>query len=144
MPGGSVVNNLLANTGDTGSIPEWGRCPRDRKGNPPQYTCLENPMDRGAWWLQSMGLQKSQAWLSNYTTGRYSACMAAGRAYERNGGVEEVVVSASRHPSSTFWHFKHIFKIMRQELDVKDDCFVSIYWCKSVGKWSMLHFVLQH
>ena len=38
------------NAGDTGSIPEWGRSPGDRNGNPFQYSCLGNPMDRGAWW----------------------------------------------------------------------------------------------
>ena len=53
LPGGSVVKNLPANaddTGDTGSIPESGRSPGERNGNPLQYSCLENPMDRGAWW----------------------------------------------------------------------------------------------
>jgi len=52
-PGGSVVKNLPANagdTGDSGSIPESGRSPGEGNGNPLQYSCLENPMDRGAWW----------------------------------------------------------------------------------------------
>ena len=47
-----VVNNLPANAGDVrdkGSIPGWGRSPGRRHGNPLQYSCLENPMDRGAW-----------------------------------------------------------------------------------------------
>ena len=55
FPGGSVVKNLPANAGDTGSIPGWGRSPGEGNGNPLQCSCLENPMDRGAWWLQSMG-----------------------------------------------------------------------------------------
>ena len=46
------------NAGDLGSVPELGRSPEGRPGNPLQYSCLENPMDRGAWWLQSMGLQR--------------------------------------------------------------------------------------
>ena len=33
-----------------GLIPEWGRSPTGRNGNPLQYSCLENPMDRGGWW----------------------------------------------------------------------------------------------
>ena len=37
-------------TGDTGLIPGSGRCPGGGNGNPLQYSCLENPMDRGAWW----------------------------------------------------------------------------------------------
>ena len=47
-----VVKNLPANAGDirdTGSIPASGRFPGGRHGNPLQYYCLENPMDRGAW-----------------------------------------------------------------------------------------------
>ena len=47
-----VVKNLPANVGDirdTGSIPGLGRSPGGRRGNPLQYSCLENPMDRGAW-----------------------------------------------------------------------------------------------
>ena len=44
-----MVKNLLANTGDAGSLPESGRSPGEGNGNPLQYSCLENPMDRGAW-----------------------------------------------------------------------------------------------
>ena len=48
-----VVNSSPANAGDSknvGSIPGSGRSPRDGNGNPLQYSCLENPMERGAWW----------------------------------------------------------------------------------------------
>ena len=45
-----VVKNLLANAGDVGLIPGSGRSPGGEHGNPLQYACLENPMDRGAWW----------------------------------------------------------------------------------------------
>ena len=48
VPGGSVVKNPPANAGDTGSIPGSGRSPGEGNGNPLQYSCLENPMDRGA------------------------------------------------------------------------------------------------
>ena len=44
-----VVKNLLVNAGDTGSIPGSGRSPREGNGSPLQYSCLGNPMDRGAW-----------------------------------------------------------------------------------------------
>ena len=50
FPGGSMVKNLPANAGDTGSIPGSGRSPGRGRGNPVQYSCLENPMDREAWW----------------------------------------------------------------------------------------------
>ena len=44
-----MVKNLAANAGDTGSISESGRSPGGGHGNPLQCSCLENPMDRGAW-----------------------------------------------------------------------------------------------
>ena len=62
FPAGTVVKNLPANAGDTGdlgSIPGWGRFPGGGHGNPLQYSCLENPMDRGAWWAAAHGVAKS-------------------------------------------------------------------------------------
>ena len=50
FPGSLVVKNLPANTGDAGSILGSGRSPKGGNGNPLLYSCLENPMDRGAWW----------------------------------------------------------------------------------------------
>ena len=49
FPSGSVINNLPANTGDMCSIPGSGRSPGEENGNPLQYSCLENSIDRGAW-----------------------------------------------------------------------------------------------
>ena len=49
FPDGSVVKNPPANAGDAGSIPGSGRSPEGGNGYPLQYSCLENPMDRGAW-----------------------------------------------------------------------------------------------
>ena len=49
FPGGSVRKNLPANAGDVGLIPGSGRSPGEGSGNPLQYSCLGNPMDRGAW-----------------------------------------------------------------------------------------------
>ena len=57
FPGGSVVKNPPANAGDRGSIPMSGRSPGEGHGNPLPYSCLENPMNRGAW-LQSLELQR--------------------------------------------------------------------------------------
>ena len=48
FPGGTVVKNLLTNAGDAGSVPVSGRSPGGGNGNPLQYSCLENSMDRGA------------------------------------------------------------------------------------------------
>ena len=58
FPGGLVVRNLLASagaTGDVSSIPGPGRFPGEGNGNPLQYSCLDNPMDRGAWWATVHG-----------------------------------------------------------------------------------------
>ena len=59
FPGGVVVKNPPANTGDAGSIPGSGRYPGETNGNPPQYSCLGNPMDREPGGLQYMGSQES-------------------------------------------------------------------------------------
>ena len=56
--GGSVVKNLPASAGDVGSIPESGRSPREGNDNPFQYSCLGNPMDRGAWQATVHGVTK--------------------------------------------------------------------------------------
>ena len=48
-----------------GSIPGSGRSPRGENGNPFQYSCLENPMDRGAWWATVHGATESQTWLKH-------------------------------------------------------------------------------
>ena len=49
FPGGSVVKNLPASSGDVGSVPGSGKFPAEGNGNPLQCLCLGNPMDRGAW-----------------------------------------------------------------------------------------------
>ena len=64
--GGSVVKNppaIQGAAGDAGSIPGSGRFLGGGHGNPLQYSCLENPMDRGAWWATFHGVTKSQTQL---------------------------------------------------------------------------------
>ena len=63
FPGGLVVKNTPAKAGDEGLIPGSGRSPGEGNGNPRQYYCLENPMDRGAWRAIVHGVAKSQAQL---------------------------------------------------------------------------------
>ena len=65
FPGGSVVKNLLAKAGDSGSVSGLGRSHGEGNGNPLQYSCLENPMDRGAWWATVHGVSKRQTRLYN-------------------------------------------------------------------------------
>ena len=59
-PGDSDDKVSACNTGDLGSAPRFGRSPGERNGNPLQYSCLENPMDRGTW-------QASFPWISEST-----------------------------------------------------------------------------
>ena len=82
-----MVNNLPANAGDIrhmGLIPRLGRFPGRRHGNPLQYSCLENPMDKGAGRLQSIGsLRDRQKLLS--TRARTHA--AKGKEGEKHSNV---------------------------------------------------------
>ena len=58
LPGSSVGRESACNVGDIGSLPGLGRSPGEGNGNPLQYSCLENPMDRGAWQLPSTESQR--------------------------------------------------------------------------------------
>ena len=65
------------NAGDLGSIPGSGRSPREGNGNPLQCSCLENPMDGGAWWTTVHGVAKSRTRLSDFTFTSTSLCYLA-------------------------------------------------------------------
>ena len=72
FPGGSDGKESACYAGDLGSIPELGRSPGEGNGNPLQHPCLENPMDREAWWATVQGLQRVRP---NWAT-RHSAAQA--------------------------------------------------------------------
>ena len=61
FPGDSDGKVPVCNVGDPGSIPELGRSPGEGDGSPLQYSCLENPMDRGTWYATVHGVTKSRA-----------------------------------------------------------------------------------
>ena len=65
FPGGSDGKESACNSGDLGLIPGLGRSPGEGNGYPLQYSCLENSMDRGAWWAIVHGVAKSRTRLSN-------------------------------------------------------------------------------
>ena len=70
FPGIAVVKNLPANAGDSGeagSIPGWGRSSGVGYGSPLQYSCLENSMDRWAWWLRPWGCRVKHNWAHKHT-----------------------------------------------------------------------------
>ena len=60
FPGGSAGKESACNAGDLGLISGLGRSPGERKGYPLQYSCLENPMDRGAWQTTVLGVANGQ------------------------------------------------------------------------------------
>ena len=59
FPGDSVIKDLPVNATDMGLIPGLGRSPGERNGSSLQYSCLRNPMDRGAWWATVLGVTES-------------------------------------------------------------------------------------
>ena len=65
FPGGSDGEESACNAGDLGLVPGSGRSPGEGKGNPLWYSCLDNPMDRGAWWATVHGVAKSQKGLGD-------------------------------------------------------------------------------
>ena len=70
FPGSSAVKNPPANAGDAkdvGSLPGPGRSPGGGNGNPLQYSCLENPLDGGAWWAAVHGVAQSHTGLSTHS-----------------------------------------------------------------------------
>ena len=67
FPGGSEGKASACNAGDPGLIPGLRRSPGEENSNPLQYSCLENPMDREAWWATVHGVTKSQKRLSDFT-----------------------------------------------------------------------------
>ena len=58
FPGGSDSKESACNAGDAGLIPGWGRSPGEGNGNSLQYSCLENPINKGGWWATVHGVAK--------------------------------------------------------------------------------------
>ena len=75
---GSVVKNPPATAWDAGSIPGWGRSPGKENGNPLQYSCLGNPMDRGAWMVTVHGVEKSWTQFSDQNNNHHIIYLSLG------------------------------------------------------------------
>ena len=83
-----MIKNLPASAGDgrdTGSIPRLGRSPGGGHGNPLQYSCLENPMDRGAWQATIHGVTKK----SDMTEATSHACSSFLNIHGKSKSLEE-------------------------------------------------------
>ena len=77
LAGGSDNKESACNAGDPGSIPGLRRSPGAGNGNPLQYSCLENPMDRGAWWTILHRVTKSQTQLKRFSTHAYTVLQSS-------------------------------------------------------------------
>ena len=74
-----MIKNMLVNEGDTGdmgSVPGSGRSPGEGNGNPLHYSCLENTMNRGAWWATDHGVTRNQTRLSTTQQQRGSKALS--------------------------------------------------------------------
>ena len=77
-----MVKHFASNAGDLGSIPGLGRSSGEGNGNPLQYSCLKNPMDREAWWATVHGVTKSRTRLSDFTSLWKGVSIYAGRSFQ--------------------------------------------------------------
>ena len=80
LPRCIVVKNPPVNAGDLGSVPGLGRSLGVGNGNPLQYSCLRNPLDRGAWWATVRGVAQSWTRLSAHECKQYTGCSTPGAA----------------------------------------------------------------
>ena len=110
FPCSSGVKNPPANAGDVGSIPGSGRFPGEGNGNPLQYSCLENSMDRGAWWTTVHAVAKSQTWLSTHTVTQWYSCQQSFLESLMNMESEVMALNNGKnqnHLRSFFYFFGH-------------------------------------
>ena len=115
--GGSDSKQSACNVGDPGSIPGSGRSPGEGNGNPLQYSCLENPMEGGAWQATVHGVAKSRTGLSDLrttrTTGNYRGSWLAQTGknlpavqetqVQSRGGEGPLEKGMAPHPSILAW-----------------------------------------
>ena len=93
FPGGSGGKESACNVGNLGSIYGSGRSPGEGNGKPHWYSCLGNPMDRGAWWATVLGVAKSRTRLSDQHTHFYR-CSACGSDGKESPAMQETRVRA--------------------------------------------------
>ena len=147
--GGSVVKNPPAIAGDMGSIPGSGRSPGVGNGNPLQYSCLRNPIDRGASWATVHRVAKSRTQLSKRTT----ATLAAYCPSEALASLVKYLFSFPLFFPPSLFLFLSIFSISRMKFLFKELislCILVFYFayrtkplidfkCRNTVVWSMVN-----
>ena len=96
LPCGSNGKESACHAGDLGSIPRSGRSSGEGKGTPLQYSCLENPMDRGAWQATVHGVGKSRTRLSNKHTHRHHLFLIILKTLKRRCLIPPLLPASSR------------------------------------------------
>ena len=125
-------------TGDAGSISGLGRSPGEGNGNPLQYPCLENPMDRGAWWATVHGVAKSQTWLKWLSRQAYGRCSRS-LTLERAGIIKTMV----RYHGTAPWRAVITETVISFGKNMEKLGILVFYWwdCKMV--WPLWETVCQ-
>ena len=102
-----MVKCLAYNAGDLGLIPGSGRSSGEGNGNPLQYSCLENPMDRGAWWAIVHWVPKSRTRLSNFTEviGESSVLWALFLRFVRQHQINSNIKATAFRPGLIISHY---------------------------------------
>ena len=103
FPGSSEGKVSAYNAGNPGSIPGSGRSPGEGNGNPLQYSCLENPMDGGAWLATVQGVTKSWTRLRHFTLKENELTFWMRRLLFRDCGLRNMTSFHLSIPGSTSW-----------------------------------------
>ena len=153
FPGGSDSKASAYNAGDLGSIPGLGRSPREGNGNPFQYSCLENPMDRGAWW--SKGSQRVwHDWVTSLSLSPTLAflgfpCGSAGKKirlqYGRPGfnpWVGKIPWRRERLPTPIFGPGEFHWLYSPWDHRVRHDWVTFTFWVVSILLFEITHFFI--
>ena len=142
---------LVCNTGDLGSIPGSGRSSGGANDNPLQYSCLENPMDRGTWWATVCRVAKSRTWLNDWAclhTVIHICCVgimvSVGLYLSKNQLSGEIYavfqLLCCWNPVSFFFYenFHGVFQVLAGN---KSENIIYLYSVKTPKKWVYLSFV---
>ena len=135
FPVGSVVNNLPANAGGPGSMPRWGRSPGEGNGNLLQYSCLGNPMDRGARQAIVRGVAKesdtTEQLNSNNNKG-YSCCLLSDEVHSCYRPSQRCHLQKQQ--------FRHLLKQLQQSCRARNRA-PSLFPCHLWGRGGV-HFII--